>query len=76
MKNVLQPLATSALIQLRLTAAASATDVAIHKKIFGSCMTAVIISNQETNNIVKTLKWLEESWLSIKGVSKIIKNKV
>ena len=33
MKNVLKPLAKSVLIPLRLTAAASATDAAIHKKI-------------------------------------------
>ena len=34
MKNVLTPLAKSVLIQLELTAAASATDGAIQKKIF------------------------------------------
>ena len=32
--NVLKPLAKSVLIQLGLTAAASATDAAIHKKMF------------------------------------------
>ena len=36
MKNVLKPLAKSVLIPLELTAEASATDAAIHKKIFGS----------------------------------------
>ena len=36
MKNVLKPLAKSVLIPLRLTAGASATDAAIHKKYFGS----------------------------------------
>ena len=34
--NVLKPLALSVLIPLGLTAAASATDAAIHKKMFGS----------------------------------------
>ena len=34
MKNVLKPLAQSVLIPIGLTAAASATDAAIHKKIF------------------------------------------
>ena len=34
--NVLKPLAKSVLIPLRLTAAASTTDAAIHKKMFGS----------------------------------------
>ena len=34
MKNVLKPLAKSVLIPSGLTAAASATDAAIHKKMF------------------------------------------
>ena len=34
--NVLKPLAKSVLIPLGLTAAASATDAAIHKKMIGS----------------------------------------
>ena len=36
MKNVLKLLAKSVLIPLGLTAASSATDAAIHKKMFGS----------------------------------------
>ena len=36
MKNVLKPLAKGVLIPLGLTAAASAADAAIHKKMFGS----------------------------------------
>ena len=36
MKNVIKPLAKSVLISLRLTAAASAADAGIHKKILGS----------------------------------------
>ena len=39
MKNVLKPLAKSVLIPLGLTAAASATDAAIHKKMFESGVT-------------------------------------
>ena len=35
MKNVLRPLAKSVLIPLGLTTAASATDAAIHQKMFG-----------------------------------------
>ena len=35
-KYVLTPLAKSVLIPLRLIAAVSATDAAIHKKMFGS----------------------------------------
>ena len=44
MKHVLKPLAKSVLIP-GLTAAA-ATDAAIHKKMFGSGMTPLIISNE------------------------------
>ena len=61
MKNVLKPLAKSVLIPLGLTAAASATDAAIHKKMFGSGMrpsdlakqATLIISNEEINDIMK-----------------------
>ena len=45
--NVLKPVAKSVLIPLGLTAAASATDAASQKKIFGSCTTLLIISNEE-----------------------------
>ena len=73
-KNALKPLAKSVLIPLGLTAVASATDAAIQKKIFGSGMTTLIISNEEMNDIVKIVKSLKESGLLIKGVSKIIQN--
>ena len=81
-KNVLKPLTKSILIPLGLTAAASATDVAIHKKMFGSGRpsdfasrtTTVIISNEEMDDIMKIVKSLEESGLLIKGISKTIKN--
>ena len=73
MKNVLKPLANSALKPLGLTAAAAATDTAIHKKMFGSGtrpsdlakQTALIISNEEMNDIMKEDKSLEESGLLI-----------
>ena len=52
-KNVIKPLAKSVLIPLGLTAAASAADVGIHKKILGSGNTALIISNEEMNDIIK-----------------------
>ena len=72
--NVLKPLAKSVLISLRSTAAASATDAAIHKKMFGSGMTTLIISNEEINDTIKMIKSLEESGLLIKYVSETIKN--
>ena len=72
--NVLKPLAKSVLVPLGLTAAAAATDAAIHKKIIGSGTTALIISNEEMNDTMKIIKSLEESGLLIKGVSEAIKN--
>ena len=44
-KNIIKPLATSVLIPLGFTAAASAADAGIHKKILGSGNTTLIISN-------------------------------
>ena len=74
-KNLLKPLAKSVLIPLGLTAAASATDAAIHKKMFGSGTTTLIILNEEMNDIMEIVKSLEESGLLIKGVRETIKNK-
>ena len=73
--NILKSLAKSILIPLGLSAAASATDAAIHKKMFGSGNTTLIISNKEMNDIINIIKSLEESELLIKGVSETIKNK-
>ena len=62
------------MVPLKLTVAASATDAAIQKKIFGSGMTASIISNKEMEDIMKIVKSLEESGLLKKGVSETTKN--
>ena len=75
MKNVLQPLAKSALIPLELTAAASATVAAIHKEMFGSGTMKLIISNEYMNDNMKIVRSFEESGLSIKCISETIKNK-
>ena len=72
--NVLKLLRKSVLIQLGLTAAASAIDAAIYKKMFGSGNSTPIISNGEINDIMKIINSLEESGLLIKGVSKTIKD--
>ena len=74
MKNALKPLAKSVLIPLGLTAAASATYAALHKKMLGSGTTRLITSNEEMNDIMKIVKSLGESGLLIKGVSKTVKN--
>ena len=76
MKNVHKPLAKSTLIPLGLTTASSATDAAIHKKIFGFGTTTLMISNEEVNDIMKIVKSLKEPGFSIKGDSKTIKNEV
>ena len=47
---------------LGLTAAVSATDPVIHKKLFG-LGTALIISNEKKNDITKIVKSLVESGL-------------
>ena len=54
-KNVIKPLAKSVLILLGLTAAASAADAGIQKKILGSGnnTTTLIISNDEMRGIIK-----------------------
>ena len=74
--NVLKPLAKNVLIPLGLKAAASASDAAIRKKMFGSWFTTLIISNEEMEDIMKIVKSLEDSCLLIKDVSETIKNQV
>ena len=39
---------------------ASATDAAIHEKMFGSGMNALIIANKKMNDIMKIVKSLEQ----------------
>ena len=68
MKNVLKPLSRRILIPLELTAAASVTDDAIQKTIHCSGET-LIISNEEMDDILKTIKPFQESGLLIKGIS-------
>ena len=62
--NVFKPLAKSVLISI----VASATDAAIHKKILRSAFRILLISNEEMNNFMKIVKFLEESGLLIKNV--------
>ena len=74
MKNVIKPLAKSVLIPLGLTAAASAADAGIHKKILGSGTTTLIISNNEMENIIKIVKSFQDSGLLLKGINDTIQN--
>ena len=75
-KNVIKPLTKSVLIPLGLTAATSATDAGIHKKILGSGYTTLIISNDELVDVIKIVKSLEDSGLLLKGVTETIQNEV
>ena len=60
-----------------MTEAASAADAGIHKKILGSGHnTALIISNDEIEDIIKIVKSLEDSGLFLKGVTEIVQNEV
>ena len=89
MKNVIKPLAKSVLIPLGLTAAASAADAGIHKKILGSghnrpssstsrnnTTTKLIISNNEIDDIIKTVKPLEDSGVLLKVVTETVQTEV
>ena len=69
LKSVIKPLGL-----LGLTAASSAIDAGVQKKIYGSGTTTLVISNEEMNVIMKLVQALEESNILLKGVTKTIKN--
>ena len=78
--KVALPLAKNVLAPLGLTAAISAIDGSIQKKIHGSGATKdagvkLIIEQEDMNDIIKIIKALENSVILLKGVSKAIKNK-
>ena len=80
-KNEIKPLAKSVIIPLGLTAAASAADAGIHKKILGSghnhpSSTTLTISNNEMEDIIRIAKSLEDSGLLLKGVTEAVQNEV
>ena len=60
------PLAKNVLALLEITAAASALDAGIQKKIHGSGNTTLIISNEEMNDITKIVQALEDSYILLK----------
>ena len=62
---------------LGLTAAASATDVAINKKTLGSGNHAtLIISNDDMQDLLKIVKSLEDSGILLDGITETVKNEV
>ena len=77
--KVAMPLAKNILTPLGLTAAMSAIDGSIQKKIHGSGATKgagvkLIIEQEDMNDIMKIIKALENFGVLLKGVSKTIKN--
>ena len=71
--KVAMPLAKNVLAPLGLTAAMSAIDGSIQKKIHGSGF-KLIIEQEDMKDIMKIIKALENSRILLKGVSKTIKN--
>ena len=74
MKNELILLAKIILISLALEAVVSATRAAIQKNIYGLGRTTLIIPNKEIKDILEINKYLEESGLLKKDISKTIEN--
>ena len=72
--KVAVPLAKNVLAPLGITAAASALDAGIQKKIHGSGTTTLIISTEEMDHIMKIAQALEDSNILLKGVAKTIRN--
>ena len=70
--KVEMPLAKNVLAPLGLTAAMSATDGSIQKKIHGSGVKLII--EQDMNDIMKIIEALENSGILLKGVTKTIEN--
>ena len=71
--KVALPLAKNVLAILDLTAAMSAIDGSIQKKIHGSGV-KLIIEQEDMNDIMKIIEALENSGILLKGVSKTIEN--
>ena len=71
--KVAMPLDKNVSTPLDLTAAMSAIDGSIQKKIHGSEV-KLIIEQEDMKDIMKIIKALENSGILLKGVSKTIKN--
>ena len=73
--KVAMPLAKNVLAPLGLTAAMSAIDGSIQKKIQGLGV-KLIIEQEDMNDIIKIITALENSGILFKGVSKTLKMKL
>ena len=72
LKSVIKPLG-----MLCLTAAVSATDAAINKKILRSgSHTTLIISNDDMQDLLKIVKSLQNSGILLDGITETVKNEV
>ena len=72
--KVAVPLAKNVLAPIGISAGMSAIDGSIKKKMLGSEMATLIISNDEMDDILKIVKTLENSGLLLKGVSETIEH--
>ena len=71
LKSVVKPL-----VMLSLTAAASATDAGINKKILGSGNHTTLIISNNMQDILKIVKSLEDSGILFNGITETVKNEV
>ena len=71
--KVAMPLAKNVLAPLGLTAAMSAINGSIQKKIHGSGI-ELIIEGEDMKDIIKIIEALENSGILLKGISKTIEN--
>ena len=71
--KVALPLAKNVLAPLGLTAAMSAIDRSVQKKIHGSGV-KLIFEQEDMNDVMKIIKALENSGILLMGISKAIKN--
>ena len=71
--KVALPLAKNVLAPVGLTAAMSAIDGSIQKKIHGSGI-KLIIEQEDMNDIMEIIEGLENSGILLKGVTKTIED--
>ena len=75
MKNVIQLLAKIDLFPLGLIAAGTTADSGMNKKLSGPGTKTLTISNDEMEEIMKTVKFLEDFGLLLKEFGKKFQNK-
>ena len=67
-------MAKNVLAALGITAAASSIDAGVQKKIHSSGTITLIISNKDTNDMIKIVQAPEDSNILLKEVTKTMKN--